>query len=277
MTVMRVFLVPLIGDGHDRLALDAACVLARAFSGRVDGLFLRPDPIEALSTLVEGASPAAIRAVTRAAQESLEERLAAATAALEAATTPGDGRVASRLHDVTGDTAALVAAYGRVSDLTVFAGPGIDDRPRYAMFEAALLHSTRATLLVPAAGLPAAPTRMAVAWNGTPEAARAVQAALPLLRAASEVHLLGSGSPRREPAALAFLADYLRVHEIDSVSHDLTGDGAIGAALVGAAKTQGAEVLIMGGYGRSRMQEMIFGGVTRHVLHHLDMPVLFAH
>lgn len=277
MTAMRVFLVPLVGDGHDRAALDSACALARALDGRVEGLFVQPDPVEALSTLVEGASSTTIRSVTEAARASVGERRAAAAGALEAAASAAGVASVSRLHDATGDMPALVAAYGRVADLTVFPAPEIHERPRRALFEAALMHSTRATLLVPAAGLRGAPDRIAVGWNGAPEAARAVQAALPLLRGAGEVHLLGSANARHEPETLAMLAGYLAAHGIDSASHDLAGEGNIGAALLGRAASVGAEMLVMGGYGRSRMQELIFGGATRHVLNHLDLPVLLAH
>ena len=53
--------------------------------------------------------------------------------------------------------------------------------------------------------------------------------------------------------------------------------GAVGWALRALARELGADLPVMGGYGRSRMRERIFGGVTQHVLDHHDMPVLAAH
>lgn len=271
---MRVFLVPLVADDHDRVALAGAFALAAHMEGRVEGLFVRPDPIDTLSQLTEGASPEAIRSVTRAARETLDERHGAAAAALDAAAQPG---VTARLLEATGDPATLVAAYGRTADLIVFPVATVNDRPRRSMFEAALFHSSRATLLVPAGGMAGPPERIAVAWNGTPEAARAVQAARPLLSAAREIHLIGIGNPRLEPAKLESLAAYLEVHGIASTSHRVSGDGGVGGALLRGAQEHAADLLVMGGYGRSRMQELIFGGATRHVIGHADLPVLLAH
>ena len=51
----------------------------------------------------------------------------------------------------------------------------------------------------------------------------------------------------------------------------------VGAALLQAARAAGADLLVMGGYGRSRLRELVLGGVTRHVLTHAQLPVLLAH
>ena len=274
---MRVFFVPLLADDDDGVALESAAALAGRAGGAVFGLFVRPDPTEVLSTLVEGASPSTIRSVTRAASDGLEERSRRVRGALERAAAGGglDERRA-RLVETVGDVSTSVAAHGRLGDVTVLAGDIESNGNRRRVFEAALFHAVRPVLLL-REPLEAPPSTFAVAWNGSPEAARAVQAALPWLAAAEEVHVLGAGSPRHEPANPRALADYLQVHGIGVSCHDLDGAGGVGQALLAKAKALGAGCMVMGGYGRSRMQEMIFGGATRHVLTHRDRALLVAH
>ena len=62
-----------------------------------------------------------------------------------------------------------------------------------------------------------------------------------------------------------------------SLSLETPWDEGIGQTLLAAAERHSAELLVMGGYGHSRLREMIFGGVTRHVLRHMNLPVLLAH
>jgi len=274
---MRVFLVPLVADEHDVVALESAAGLAAASGGAVEGLFVRPDPVEVLSTLVEGASAKTIRSLTRATAEGLDERSGKVQGALaSAAGNAGLGDDRARLNETTGDFRTTVAAFGRIADATVLVGGTTGDVRRMA-FEAALFHSARPVLLLGGRPLTTPPERLAVAWNGSPQAARVVQAGLPWLSQAREVHLLGVGSPQLMPEGLPALARHLAGHGIDTTSHELRADGSIGSALLGKAKDLDASCLMMGGYGRSRMQEMIFGGATRYILGHPDLPLLLAH
>lgn len=129
---------------------------------------------------------------------------------------------------------------------------------------------------------PASLQRVVVAWNGAPESTRALHAALPLLRRASTVLLLrGQRHAPFSPAGIqpAFdPADYLAAHGI-AVSHYLLDQPQAqdGAELLEAALDQQADLLVMGGYGRSRFAEWMLGGATRHVLRHTRVPVLMRH
>ena len=124
--------------------------------------------------------------------------------------------------------------------------------------------------------------RIAIAWNGSPEAIRAVHAALPLLQRAQEV-LLVRGAPREAFRDIVWkppfdVDAYLGRHGVHPRSHDLTTAGhAVGAALLEHARQFDADLLVMGAYGRSRFSEWVLGGATRHVLWHAPLPVLFHH
>ena len=56
-----------------------------------------------------------------------------------------------------------------------------------------------------------------------------------------------------------------------------SGSAAVTEVLLAQAREQGADLLVMGGYGHSRLREMLIGGTTRHILERMTVPVLFAH
>lgn len=129
---------------------------------------------------------------------------------------------------------------------------------------------------------PVALSRIAIAWNGAPEAIRAVHSALPLLQRASEVLLL-RGATREPLQDLTWkppfdIDAYLDRHGVHSHSQDLVDTArGIGDALLAQAERFDADLLVMGAYGRSRFSEWALGGATRHVLWNARLPVLFRH
>jgi nucleotide-binding universal stress UspA family protein len=137
-------------------------------------------------------------------------------------------------------------------------------------------------VLPPGYAEPARLERIAIAWNGSPESTRAVHAALPLLRRARDVVLM-SGQRRTPFSALLEAppfdaAGYLQRHGIAFAAQDVdAADDHGGPELLARAAAVRADLLVMGGYGRSRFSEWILGGVTRHVLREAKLPVLMRH
>lgn len=124
---------------------------------------------------------------------------------------------------------------------------------------------------------------VAIAWNGSTEALRAVHAALPLLRRARRVVIL-HGEQRPPVGTAAWqprfdLTGYLLRHDVGVESRMITGasEEDVGTALLRAAGEAGAGLLVMGAYGHTRFREWVLGGVTRYVLEHLELPVLLRH
>lgn len=123
--------------------------------------------------------------------------------------------------------------------------------------------------------------RIAVGWNGSLEAVRALHAALPLLRAAHEVHLLDGAAG----AALAHdqgerfePRDYLASHGMAVVAHPVdAAPHEAGAALLTRCAQVRAELLVMGAYSRVAWRERAFGGATRYILRHAPIPALMHH
>lgn len=118
-----------------------------------------------------------------------------------------------------------------------------------------------------------------IAWKAGREAARAVAAALPLMREARQVHVATStpaGSAGR--VALGPLEAYLQRHGVTaSVAVHGVADEQVGESLLSIAADVEADLLVMGCYGHSRTREWLLGGATRSVLQAMTLPVLMAH
>jgi len=138
----------------------------------------------------------------------------------------------------------------------------------------------RPVLVVPYAGrFDQAIERVVVAWKETPEAARALAGAMPMLRRARQVHVLAFGlAPGEVDGARLELAGMLRLHGIEAVVHaePIPGD-PLGELILSRVADLEGDLLVMGCYGHSRAREWILGGVSRTLLKSMTVPVLMAH
>lgn len=151
----------------------------------------------------------------------------------------------------------------------------LPDLPDYV-----LLNCGRPVLLVPRCGrFPTVGKRVLVAWNGSPEAARAVTAALPLLRGAEQVTLavLGDSADVLGESPGADIALYLARHGVTVEVLRRPEPVDPGKALLSLAADFNVDLLVMGAYGHSRFRELMMGGATRTVLATATLPVLMAH
>lgn len=119
---------------------------------------------------------------------------------------------------------------------------------------------------------------VAVAWNGSVQAIRALHAALPLLQGAQRVVVLTGDGPAVSSLRPAFPLQRWLEARVSHVEYCPLGvHRQDGAGILDAARECSAELLVMGAYGRSRAAEWLLGGVTRHVLQHADLPLLMRH
>jgi nucleotide-binding universal stress UspA family protein len=285
----RKIIVPVTGGPRDAAVTKAALDVAKTFGCWVNAVYVRPDASEVLPYLGEGISAGVVQEILDAAAEAAKKSGAAAKDAVHhaaaeagvpvAAGPPHDGTpsVTFRtrhgvMNDVMFDEAAL-------ADLFVFDGASLPETPNLRdALETVLLSARRPVLLTPEAPWRNAGSKIAIAWDGGLAASHAVTAAMPWLKRANAVEILSAGAGAATQTQMDRLRDYLRVQNVNAVEHSLSaGDPGTGAALLDAAQRAGADLLVMGGYGHSRLREMILGGVTRHVLNHVAMPVLMAH
>ncbi len=122
-------------------------------------------------------------------------------------------------------------------------------------------------------------SRILIAWKDTREARRAVRDALPFLKQAKKICIAVVQTPGAEDtdAQIADVMRYLGRHQLSDVQQISTlADGNEETLLLDLAKQHNANLLVAGAYGRTRLSEWIFGGVTRHLLVDSPIPCLFS-
>lgn len=117
-----------------------------------------------------------------------------------------------------------------------------------------------------------------VAWNGSFEAGNALRAAVPLLKMASDVHILTVAEEKEHDLPQLAASEYLAYHDIKSVVHSASPSSSrVDVTLLAEAENVRAEYLVMGAYGHSRAREFLFGGVTRNLFKSSSIPLVVAH
>jgi nucleotide-binding universal stress UspA family protein len=174
-----------------------------------------------------------------------------------------------------------VLEHGRTADLIV-ASQTDADWPLTEWVDVAdgvAMESGRPVLIVPnGRASPDIGSRVLVAWNRRREAARAVFDALPLLKqaGATRVVSIGEGDDDIEPATDICHSLVRHGVKADKTQQVRAAVGA-GPALMAEAEAFGADLVVMGCYGHSRLREFVFGGATRHFLQKMRVPVLMSH
>jgi nucleotide-binding universal stress UspA family protein len=182
------------------------------------------------------------------------------------------------------DLASVVLDHARSVDLIV-AGqtdPDWEQSPLMDFPERLALESGRPTLVVPYVGRYREIGRnVVIAWKGARESARAVFDALPLLAGAETVDILEVKERRDDGDSLApdtTIAASLARHGVKTtVRTSAAADIGIGDEILSRVADAGADLLVMGAYGHSRMRELVFGGATRHLMRYMTAPTLFSH
>ena len=183
------------------------------------------------------------------------------------------------------DPATAVIQHGRAADLIVASQSdpewemsGFFDAP-----ERLALESGRPVLVVPyAGGSGEIGKRVMAAWSGKREGARAVFDALPLLKAADAITLLcvvgkGADGESGELPGAEIAASLARHGVKVTVRKTIADEIGVAHEILARLADEGSDLLVMGAYGHSRLREMVFGGVTRHILRHMTVPTLMSH
>lgn len=194
----------------------------------------------------------------------------------------GDTRWASAIAAGLEETAARSARRSDISVVGSVGGDGPSSDVADAVFEGALFSSGRPALVLPAGWTGPIGTKVMIAWDGSHVAARAIADATPFLEAAGEATIAivdpdpGSGRFSEQPGA--DIAAVIARHGVKVTIETLAKSGASAAERLQTAATDlNADLMVMGGYGHSRLREAIFSGVSRQVLEKPSLPVLVSH
>jgi len=180
--------------------------------------------------------------------------------------------------------ADFLAAEARAADLLV-----VGRSENYAPFGPhqqldigdAVMKAGRPVLVVPPRCTSLALNRIMVAWNDTAESRRAISAALPLMKEATEPTIVEivSDADRQDAAAarVADVANWLQRHNVLASARTELSAGDAGSQLDAIASEARVDIIVAGAYGHARLHEWIFGGVTRHLLQKSSACVLLVH
>ena len=289
MSIGRI-IAPVTGAPRDKRVLTTAFAVAKPFNAHVVALFVCPDP--RMSVAYSGGvavSPSIVQEIVDAAEKLNREAIKAARATFADAAsatgakitvTPGKAgrQLTCSFEEMEGYLPACVAEVAKLSDLVVFGPIAAEDSPDIGEAFSEILLKTERPVLLSALTPTGFPGKVAVAWDGSDTAARAIVGALPVLEKAGEVVLLSCCHDPKRKTVFDDVKQYLALHGV-TCSEQIVDPGRheIGATLLTNAKMLGADLLVMGGYGHSRLGEVLFGGVTQHVRWHATMPVLMIH
>jgi nucleotide-binding universal stress UspA family protein len=285
---MRVLFVPVADRPECAVALNKAFELAGDLGATVVGCHIRPHSYTDVSlpaTLTDAAIGAdaewraawkpKARQQTAPAARTLFVRMAERKG-FDMHKTPR-AKPGAIWMEKTGTPQRVIGIMGPVSDLLVVSRPeGKDGSIARLFLVSALMASSRPVLVLPQAGEWTVGKRICIAWNQSKDAALAVASALPLLQLAQHVCIISSGTENRPGPKSSQLAAYLKCWGVQTERVTTRGNDD-SKEILSTFRSMKSDLLVMGAYSRSRFSQMIFGGVTDHMLNRASIPVLVRH
>jgi nucleotide-binding universal stress UspA family protein len=258
-------------------AADYALSIAIAFQAHVAGIGFAYEPVVGPSVI--GISADIIDAQRRESNQAAKAAIERFDKAARAASLSAETRMVSATMAGAAD---IFGRIGRRFDMSVVRQAEPDNSLLEEMvIEGALFESGRPVLIVPYVqkeGLKL--DRVVVCWDGSRTAARAAADALPLLRRANAVDVLTVGKDRGKSDELpaADIGQHLARHGLKVDVHRIVEpDIDVASSILSYAADASADLLVMGGYGHSRLRELVLGGATRGILSAMTVPTLMSH
>lgn len=289
---MKSLLVPAGGSDSDIPVFETALAAARPVVGHLHFLHVHVGAGQAAVHIPHAAFARGSALVQ--VLETLEARGAARSAAAGAHVRDFCARAGIEMRDLPGRSDAVTASWqageggaarriiqeARYHDLIVVARPSKPNGLPRDFLELLLVGCGR-PLLIPG---PTAPRTVAgtimVAWRETPEAARAVAAAMPLLVAAQRVVVVNVAEEAADATtdAVSGVVRHLAWNGATATARVVAPDGRATSAILAAVAAEcEADLVVLGAYGHSRMRELLFGGCTQSFIDHADRAVLLMH
>lgn len=267
-----------LGLGENDPTGDFAVSVADLFGAHVMGIAFAYEPIIP-GSVMGGIPPEFIET-----QRSESEKSArAATARFEATAKRAGVSFESRILNASVAGAAdQLGRLGRRFDVTVVGQPRRNNAgPDEVIDEGVLFDSGRPVIFVPfiqKAGLKL--DHALVCWDGSRAATRAMADAMPFLEKTKsvEVVIVGSRPPKSDEVPGADIGEHLARHGIKvEVKRITSPDVDVASTILSYAADANSDLIVMGGYGHSRLREFVLGGVTRGLLESMTAPTLMSH
>ena len=277
------------GGSASNGAIEAACRLATRFEAHVEGLHVRADATQLIMAAGDGFGMPIAGEFIDKFNEDVEAAAKKTKAAFEAtvkrhaipmAAKPPKAGASAAWREETGYAPTVLTRRARFFDLVVLGrSDRVVDEPHSDAVEQTLIGSGRPVFLAPAKPPASIGESVALGWNGSAEAVRALAAALPLLTKARAVVIISISIGSASGLDVDGVVEYLGWQGVSARHRQVmpvAGAGA-GQQLLSTAREENADLLVMGGYGRGPWREMFFGGATRELVAASLLPLLLVH
>lgn len=286
MNGLHTIMLPVRGDGKGDNVLAHAAVLARQFAARVRVVNCAPRTSDVMpfGVVIPQVVKRQIEAAMSASMDANEAQLLSEFRALAAefGLTEGKyqaGTATARFMDFAGKQVDAVKHYGRLADLICVPQPDPKLNLGFNTLKSALFTSGRPVMMCPPKGRveDGFADHVAIAWNGSIEATRAVAMSMPVISSAKTVTIL-SGAPKKVDPSPEDLQRYLELKGVNAgvKTFEAKGDN-VGTALLQHCEAVGAGTLAMGAYHESYERESLFGGNSQAVVENATIPVILVH
>ncbi len=275
----KSLLVSIPTERSPQPVIDGAISLAARCQAQLDAVSVGYES-SSLPLVAEGG--AAVASIFEVEREKALERAQAALALFEAeAKRAGLVHSSRAISALQGEAAAILGATARLYDLAVVSQPEFArDTFDNTLSQEILFQSGGPVLFMPYTFKGAFQAkRVGICWDGSRLAARAVRDAMPLLEQAEAITVITINAANvPADATAAHLQRSLSRLKVPTAIDSLKSEKAnIQSSILSLAADESLSLLVMGGYGHSRLKETVFGGVTRDMLESMTVPTLMSH
>ncbi len=287
---IKCIVAPVRGDGKGEWVLGLALAIGRKFNAHVDVLHIhaRPEDLIPHGVPLTNAFKSTILDAAGSSARHEEERIASLfdkycrEHELEVVPTDAEDfpmdRMSISWHEAEGKQANVIRSEVRFCDLIVVPQPDRAAALGMNSLQAALFDVRKLTAIAPHREVTDTGRHIAIAWNGSSEAARTVNWSLPVLAAAEKVSVLVANDKDGGVTRSSSIRRYLRLHGIASGIRTFERGGReVGATILDKAAEIGSDMIVMGAFSAQKRSDLVLGGVTQYVLEKADVPLLMAH
>jgi nucleotide-binding universal stress UspA family protein len=277
--MFRNILVHIPSERPVRPVIEVAIALTMARRSHLDAVAIGYESMGGVGMLV-GSGGAAIAAVVGAEQERAQERADAAISVFEVEAKLAEIAYGIRsFAAIPAEAGEAIGALARLYDMTIVLQPD-SSKSSYDndIPEAVLFNSGGPMLIVPYIHKgPLDTHHVGIAWDGSRLAARALRDAMPFLMGAKAVTVIAVNEEAGEASSDQLAGNLARRGIAARVQRLAVERGDVQAAILSIAAESSMGLLVMGGYGHSRLHERILGGVTRGMFESMTVPVQMSH
>lgn len=284
--VIRTIVIPVRGDGKGDNVFSHAAALALRFKAHIAVTHCRPRAEDLMPYGV--AIPSRLQKLLLTQSSDVADQLEvdmraelvalAAMLGIQISDIPLSQQASAGWIEEQGRQVDVIKRHGRLADIICVAKPDVDRNLGANTLKTALFHTGRPVMMCPHrdAPLPTLCDNVAIAWNGSTEASRAVALTSGIIERASNVTILTSGS-ELNGASSQNLLDYLSARGVTASVVRFDTDNKVGPELLEQCASLECDSLIMGAYSNSHERETFFGGNTQYIVDNANLPVVFVH